>query len=45
VLYEAGFITDPDEAARMASPEGRAQFARVLSRAIRIYFARTSGDG
>ena len=44
-LYEAGFITDPDEAARMASAEGRDQFAEVLARAIRIYFARTAGTG
>lgn len=40
VLYEAGFISDREEAARMASPEGRAEFAAVLARAIRIYFAR-----
>ncbi|MCT2558735.1 N-acetylmuramoyl-L-alanine amidase [Tsuneonella sp. YG55] len=45
VLYEAGFITDPGEAARMASPEGREQFAQVLGRAIRIYFARVSATG
>ncbi len=45
VLYEAGFITDPDEAARMASPEGREQFAEVLARAIRVYFARTANIG
>jgi N-acetylmuramoyl-L-alanine amidase len=40
VLYEAGFISDREEAARMASPEGRAEFAAVLARAIRVYFAR-----
>lgn len=45
VLYEAGFITDPDEAARMASPEGREQFADVLARAVRIYFARNANMG
>lgn len=42
VLYEAGFITDEEEARRMSSPEGRAEFAEVLSRAVRIHFARTS---
>jgi N-acetylmuramoyl-L-alanine amidase len=42
VLYEAGFITDDAEARRMASPEGRSDFAAVLSRAIRIYFARAA---
>lgn len=42
VLYEAGFISNRDEANRLASPEGRAKFADVLARAIRIYFARQS---
>lgn len=42
VLYEAGFITDRGEAARMVSPEGRQEFAEVLARAIRVYFARQS---
>ena len=45
VLYEAGFISNPDEAERLASPEGRAKFAEVLARAIRIYFARMSNSG
>lgn len=40
VLYESGFITNEAEAERLASPEGREQFAEVLARAIRIYFAR-----
>jgi N-acetylmuramoyl-L-alanine amidase len=43
VLYEAGFVTDRDEAQRMASDEGRQQFADVLARAIRVYFARQAG--
>jgi N-acetylmuramoyl-L-alanine amidase len=42
VLYEAGFISNLDEANRLSSPEGREQFADVLARAIRIYFARQS---
>ncbi|GGD93236.1 hypothetical protein GCM10011515_11290 [Tsuneonella deserti] len=42
VLYEAGFISNLDEATRLASPAGRETFARVLARAIRIYFARQS---
>lgn len=42
VLYEAGFISNRDEASRLASPEGREKFAQVLARAIRIYFARQS---
>ena len=42
VLYEAGFISNRDEATRLASPEGREKFAEVIARAIRIYFARQS---
>jgi N-acetylmuramoyl-L-alanine amidase len=42
VLYEAGFISNREEAGELASPQGRAKFARVLARAIRIYFARQS---
>lgn len=40
VLYEAGFISNRDDAERLASPEGRGRFAEVLARAIRIHFAR-----
>lgn len=43
VLYEAGFISNAEEARNLASPEGRARFAEVLSRAIRIHFARLAG--
>lgn len=45
VLYEAGFITDREEARQLASPEGRREFARVFARAVRVYFARQSGGG
>ena len=41
--YEGGFVTNPDDAARLASPEGRGRFAEVMARAIRIYFAREDG--
>lgn len=40
VLFEAGFVSNPDEARALASAEGQEQFAEVLARAIRIYFAR-----
>ncbi|WP_366932965.1 N-acetylmuramoyl-L-alanine amidase [Erythrobacter sp.] len=40
VLFESGFITNETDAQRLASPEGRARFAEVMARAIRIYFAR-----
>ncbi|WEK46910.1 MAG: N-acetylmuramoyl-L-alanine amidase [Candidatus Andeanibacterium colombiense] len=43
VLFEAGFITNPDDAKRLTSPEGKARFADALERAIRIFFARNSG--
>ena len=42
VLYESGFISNPEEAKRLASPQGRAEFADVLAQAIRVYFARQS---
>jgi N-acetylmuramoyl-L-alanine amidase len=44
VLYEAGFISNLDEASELASPEGRDRFAEVIARAIRIYFARQSNS-
>ncbi|MCP5396650.1 MAG: N-acetylmuramoyl-L-alanine amidase [Sphingomonadaceae bacterium] len=43
VLYEAGYITNPADAQRLASPEGKQIFATVMARAIRIFFARQSG--
>jgi N-acetylmuramoyl-L-alanine amidase len=39
VLFESGFITNPADAARLTSPRGREEFARVMARAIRLYFA------
>ncbi|MBH5322752.1 N-acetylmuramoyl-L-alanine amidase family protein [Aurantiacibacter sediminis] len=42
VLFEAGFVSNPDEARALASAEGQEQFAEVFARAIRIYFARQS---
>jgi N-acetylmuramoyl-L-alanine amidase len=42
-LFEAGFISNPDEAGRLASPEGKKQFAEAMARAIRVYFARQAG--
>jgi N-acetylmuramoyl-L-alanine amidase len=43
VLYESGFISNPADAARLVSPEGQQRFAKVMARAIRIYFARQQG--
>lgn len=42
VLFEVGYITNPDDAARLASDEGRKAFAEAMARAIRIYFARAA---
>ncbi len=40
VLFESGFVTNQADRARLTTAEGRATYARVLARAIRIYFAR-----
>ncbi len=40
VLFESGFVTNQADRARLTTEEGRATYARVLARAIRIYFAR-----
>jgi N-acetylmuramoyl-L-alanine amidase len=42
-LFEAGFISNREEAGRLASPSGQARFAEVMARAIRVYFARQAG--
>jgi N-acetylmuramoyl-L-alanine amidase len=39
-LFEAGFVTNPRDAGRLASPEGQRRFAEAMARAIRVYFAR-----
>jgi N-acetylmuramoyl-L-alanine amidase len=43
VLYESGFVSNPADAARLTSPAGQQRFATVMSRAIRIFFAREAG--
>jgi N-acetylmuramoyl-L-alanine amidase len=40
VLFEAGYISNPGDAARLASAPGRQAFAEATAQAIRIYFAR-----
>ena len=40
VLFESGFVTNRADRARLTTAEGRAQYAGVLARAIRVYFAR-----
>ncbi|MEO6388605.1 MAG: N-acetylmuramoyl-L-alanine amidase [Croceibacterium sp.] len=43
VLFEAGFVTNPQEAGRLASAAGQRAFAESMTRAIRVYFARQAG--
>ncbi len=43
VLFESGFVTNLADRARLTTPEGRSQYAEVIARAIRVYFARRSG--
>ncbi|MBX7540568.1 N-acetylmuramoyl-L-alanine amidase family protein [Qipengyuania sphaerica] len=43
VLFESGFISNQEDAQRLASPEGRQRFAEMMARAVRLYFLR-EGD-
>ncbi len=40
VLFEAGYITSPEDSAWLKSGEGRDAFAKSVAQAIRVYFAR-----
>lgn len=40
VLFESGFVTNASDRARLTTEEGRQEYAEVLARAIRVYFAR-----
>ena len=40
VLFESGFVTNDADRARLMTQEGREEYASVLARAIRVYFAR-----
>ncbi len=40
VLFESGFVTNRSDRARLATPEGRGQYAAVLATAVRVFFAR-----
>ncbi len=40
VLFESGYINNPDDAARLSSAAGKATFATVSAQAIKAYFAR-----
>lgn len=40
VLFEVGYISNREDADRLASAQGRTAFAEVTARAIRVFFAR-----
>ncbi|OBV12492.1 N-acetylmuramoyl-L-alanine amidase family protein [Erythrobacter dokdonensis] len=40
VLFESGFVTNRSDRDRLTTSEGQAEYAAVLARAIRVYFAR-----
>lgn len=42
-LFEAGYISNPEDQALLASTKGQQAFAEATARAIRVYFARRSG--
>lgn len=44
VLFEAGYITNDDDAALLTSPAGRQKVAQALARAAEVYFARRSAE-
>lgn len=44
VLFESGFVTNRTDRARLTTADGRARYAAVLARAIRVYFARRRDD-
>lgn len=41
-LFEAGYISNPEDQALLASDEGQRAFAEATAQAIRVYFARRS---
>ncbi len=45
VLFESGFVTSRDDRARLTTAQGRSQYASVLARTIRVYFARRADIG
>lgn len=45
VLFETGYISNADDAARLSSPQGRQAFAQVTAKAIEAYFARLRASG
>ncbi|MBB3032769.1 N-acetylmuramoyl-L-alanine amidase family protein [Alteriqipengyuania lutimaris] len=44
VLFEVGFLTNEEDAGKLASPEGRQEIAAFVAQSIRVFFARQSSD-
>ena len=44
VLFESGFVTNVEDAARLTSENGRRNFAEAMASAVRAYFARVAGE-
>jgi len=44
-LFEAGYVSNAQDGARLSSAQGRQAFAEATAQAIRVYFARESGAG
>ncbi len=42
VLFESGYINNPEDVARLATADGRRNFAGIVGNAIRAFFARHS---
>lgn len=42
VLFESGYINNPQDLARLLSPSGREGFADALARAVAVFFARNA---
>jgi N-acetylmuramoyl-L-alanine amidase len=45
VLFEVGYISNEQDAGRLASPIGRGAFAQATAQAIRVFFARHAAGG
>ncbi len=44
VLFEAGYITSEQDAAQLATPQGRDRVAQGIAQAVGVYFARRSAQ-
>ena len=43
VLFETGYISNPDDAGFLSSESGQREIAKATAKAIRVYFARQAG--